>query len=544
MSNKQTEATKSTCEAKTNKSELVREYKASNPQATTKEISRATGTTQRYAAEVIRRENRRAAQGKGLTYGRNTNTPENEVICPYRIDADVRSFLINTYGQSHGIFACLLLSQESTDLPSLSRFLLSGCHVKSLSRLLRGLAPRDYYSASYLASFQREMPFYADIGPASEGKHARRCLEFSFSEDVTLEIESILKRSSGRLVNVFTGKESQTFPPVTLSKDKAIKDIQLRMNDQDLDYSSLIKDRSSAIGRVLDEIRNDSARYLQRSMFEKIRHSPKPLYSAKERTVRLYALGSSLMSLCRSARKALFNGFVQFDLKHAQVSIIAKLWEAEDIKERLSSGNLWKDMQRNTGLSKDLLKKILYTIIFGGSLSQAIHDASKELGEEFSYHKTSAKVLKDPLFNRLYSASIIQTKKLKESQSCIDAFNHERLIPTGKVTDKKGKSVEPEKGKFRSEDFRSAKACQAQSYEMAIMLPMVKYLLDKEVSIWLFLHDGIILPEGSEVHFDECRRIVREAASAFGIDIDLTMEVIHGDSQVQASPVAKMGDAA
>lgn len=342
----------------TSLNERIREHIYWNPDHSNNEVAKALNCTSKSVRNERAKEKKRQKKGKGLTYGDGSNTPENEALSPYVIDSALRDFLLSAYGRDHGILACLILSQESSDHPSLPCLALAACHHESFKRILRGLAPSDHRCAPYLSSFLRDFPFYAHISGASEGGHARQCIEFGFPSDIWASIESI-QRAPGpkKLVNVFTGHPCRSSPPVVVSDIDSVKLIQLALNQQDLDYRGLLDERIASIEKALDSISADSSRVKQRSMFAKIQESPKPLYSAKKNTARIYAHGASLMGLCRPARRELFRGYVQFDLKHAQVSIIARLWAAEAIQERLKSGNLWKDLVRNTGVDKDVLKK-------------------------------------------------------------------------------------------------------------------------------------------------------------------------------------------
>lgn len=150
----------------------------------------------------------------------------------------------------------------------------------------------------------------------------------------------------------------------------------------------------------------------------------------------------------------------------------------------------------------------------------------------------SSKILKDPIFQQLYSCSMAYSDKVRKTQSCIDAFGRELFPSRGDA------KLFTKSGKVKAKKIRSMKACQAQSFEMAVMAEVVRYLQDNGVDIWLFLHDGIILSPGTEVHFEECSKIVREKAASFGIDMELSMEFIGEDSPKPAPPSSPVKEAA
>ena len=101
---------------------------------------------------------------------------------------------------------------------------------------------------------------------------------------------------------------------------------------------------------------------------------PQPFYGAtpKENTVRLFSY-AHIPQLRREVRKVFTKGWIEADLRCAQLAICARLWEVHSVLEFLyQSGNIWEYLYAHLRLPKELqqeakpaLKEALYSVCYG-----------------------------------------------------------------------------------------------------------------------------------------------------------------------------------
>lgn len=506
-------------ETKRNCSELIREYFYNNPEATNNQCAKELNCAAKYVRTERSREKKRQERGKGLTIGWNTNASEYDALSYHCIPENIRNYLLERFGDL-GVFVSYLLSNGLTEYISLSQLILSACHPDSRRHILRGKRPPKVLSQKFLRLLDSNRPFLLDIQRPIKKSRPRHCKDFLLPGDVLDKIEA-LQAESSRLVNVFSGRAFRDTRTPEPCSEPEIEKVRLGLMAQTLDYDSLIERNLPRALAKLEKIRPDRENFiLTYSHLSRVKGSPTPVYSGKAKTQRIYPEGLNLLNLRREIRETLFHGKLQFDLQHAQFSIVSTLWDDEDLKKRAKSGSLWRDLVSSTGLPKEVVKTMLYAMLFGANLGEAMH-AVVEKKLRYGYTELREALRKEPLFEQLDRASKAFSERIRANSSCIDAYGNE-LHPSGK--------------KATESDIRSMKAVHAQSYEVAIMAPVVQYLLDQKAPIWLFLHDGLILDPECDVHFEECSRIAREKAASFGIDIVLSKEVLGEDGQQPAAP--------
>jgi hypothetical protein len=101
---------------------------------------------------------------------------------------------------------------------------------------------------------------------------------------------------------------------------------------------------------------------------------PQPFYGAtpKENTVRLFSY-AHIAQLRREVRKVFTQGWIEADLRCAQLAICARLWEVHSVLEFLyQNGNIWEYLYAHLRLprefqqaAKPALKQAVYSVCYG-----------------------------------------------------------------------------------------------------------------------------------------------------------------------------------
>ena len=199
-------------------------------------------------------------------------------------------------------------------------------------------------------------------------------------------------------------------------------------------------------------------------------------------------------------------GHVEFDLHHAQLAIVAKIWNIPSVDAFLSSGrSLWKELVAHMGLTnissetyedvKWFLKKYTYATIFGmneenltkGNTARinrlkklGIKSAAKKVSgldndlAAFGVENAGEKFTSYPLIADLLAARDRMLKTIKNSIGMHNAYGQLIVVKPG----------------F---DERDVLAQVAQSYEMYLLNPILEYVKhNKEyMSISCQQHDGV-----------------------------------------------------
>ncbi len=97
---------------------------------------------------------------------------------------------------------------------------------------------------------------------------------------------------------------------------------------------------------------------------------PKPMIHTVEKTARLYGSYPSLLSIRKDVRRQLTRGWYEYDLKSAQLAIVAKKWGVTDLQVLLETqGSAWAYLADELGVDlqtiKPDLKTAIYALVFG-----------------------------------------------------------------------------------------------------------------------------------------------------------------------------------
>jgi len=124
-------------------------------------------------------------------------------------------------------------------------------------------------------------------------------------------------------------------------------------------------------------------------MTEKALHrimiDPKPLLRPVDNSVRAFSHQASLTTVKREVRKILTRDWVEYDLRYAQLAIVARLWRIPELLEFLEGNTSpWTYLTRTLAPSasdkeqaKDIIKNAVYALIFGSSEKRAMEIIGK-----------------------------------------------------------------------------------------------------------------------------------------------------------------------
>ena len=279
----------------------------------------------------------------------------------------------------------------------------------------------------------------------------------------------------------------------------------------------------------IERITNPNAQRIQKLILQTIKERPIPVYVPTANSDRLFTMGASMQNLKKNVRKALTQGWVEFDLSSAQLAIIAKQWDVPEIIEFLESGKrLWSDLISYLGLSnldkesyervKGTLKDHTYGIIFGMGEDRLINELNISLsdfgvvngGQSFLAHPVMKAVLiaRKKRVNTLLKAGF--TTEVYDQASPYDA-------PTLKTI------------KISKKNVLSVLAQQAQAMEQVLIYPAFQLTNETtDFQITLYQFDGFSVSFSNksrqEYWTNRICEVVNEACEYYGIKSFLVWE--------------------
>lgn len=166
-------------------------------------------------------------------------------------------------------------------------------------------------------------------------------------------------------------------------------------------------------------------------------------YRPVTNSARVFAVGTSLHQLPRSMSEDAFRGAVALDLRSSQLAIVAREWNLPKVQEFLMSGpSFWDEILGYLGLEsrfKDLLKRVLYSLIFGMSKAGKAGPTSLErmLLNGVDEHGGIAsplvrKFFRHPIIAALLAGRSAQMKRIKDAGGVKDCFGRWLLVGNGK----------------------------------------------------------------------------------------------------------------
>jgi len=257
---------------------------------------------------------------------------------------------------------------------------------------------------------------------------------------------------------------------------------------------------------VASKLPNPVTRRRNESMMDSVHLYPKPLYRQAEKTARIYGIGGGFLNLKSDVRKRLTSDWVKIDLTHAQLSIVSKLWDLPGLRKYVDGikGGFWRGLCKECGIpysddAKAAMKEALYSVIFGSREDQVKYRLWPEIGT-----KSAQDLVNHQIFKSLFEARQSRFLALCKDWTLKDAYGNESKL--------EGWTTQHQRYKMAM----SMLACQAQSYELAILAPIFDYALstmgtDHPFWVTAFLHDGLWIqcdPESAIDHVGHIKVLV------------------------------------
>lgn len=259
----------------------------------------------------------------------------------------------------------------------------------------------------------------------------------------------------------------------------------------------------------------------QRRLLNAIAVQPQPFYgpSREGNTERIFAVGESLCSLKREVRKAMCVGLWEFDLKSAQLAIVAKVWGIPELQEFLGrqGASIWNELceylevpQDNWTRAKDVLKEAVYSLVYG---------RSKRNIDRNSFDKLRS--LGVPAPDRFFDHELIQAVWSAKKRKIEGILRDEGLVLHW------GKRVELEGGSplSRIRQIRSLLARHSQAVELDLIHPVYQLAsqVPREFKVILHQHDGVTIAfsRREDRWKQRIQEVVRERARELGVLTEL-----------------------
>lgn len=234
-----------------------------------------------------------------------------------------------------------------------------------------------------------------------------------------------------------------------------------------------------------------------------------PFYKPTAGSPRIFAYNENLLGLQREVRKALTKGWLECDLKSAQLAICAKTWEVVRAQKFLrEGGNIWDSLFEHFQIEKNestkrIFKTGLYALMFGAQ-KKKMTEIFDPLGQD-----SLEKFLSHRIIKSMWRARRKQLSLIRKNKGAINYF---------------GQFIS-----LRNFSARSILSQLAQAYELALLYPVVKLAKsDIRFKITLWQHDGFSLhiakPEDKENLVFNLKYVVMAKAQELGIKTELEME--------------------
>lgn len=158
-------------------------------------------------------------------------------------------------------------------------------------------------------------------------------------------------------------------------------------------FASTITNPNSMTGAIAiaTSLPNPVVRRSQLALLQKIASQPKPFYgaSSKDKTVRIFSRNASVLQLRNDIKHALISNWSTFDLKSAQLAIVAKDWGINSLATLLGdpSKSVWTELATPLqgvpfSIAKPAIKTAMYSIAYGGSETGVRSELDRTLSDE------------------------------------------------------------------------------------------------------------------------------------------------------------------
>lgn len=317
------------------------------------------------------------------------------------------------------------------------------------------------------------------------------------------------RRTGGDLVEFATGvvwtRRSQgeasrsmrlrALETMKLSRNAETTRLLEHLNSLPANSFTSIRSRIGVAHELVDELGRDTER--QHNLLRAIEQFCQPLYQPVDKSVRVYSLNESYLRLKREVRERLTEGWMRADLKSAQLAIVAAKWGCPELREFLGAKHsVWPSLLTHLGVTqsdenKAKLKEFTYALVFG--MSKA---GLRRMANEFwpSVKNPWTRLTSNSVLAEVLHARTRHFELVRRDGFAVDAFGRRLTLAS------RAKSH----GSYQGDSARSLLAQVAQSWELALMLPVLDMAEQNQgpsgFRLMLWLHDGIA------IHVPDARR--------------------------------------
>ena len=360
------------------------------------------------------------------------------------------------------------------------------------------LKTKDYNGLSFLKSFQEVVPDFKFYSSNSEKGLARSVKSDGMPAWVHEERAKLINTDLDDLDTYFDdgskyspAKRKKTYEQMFTEVEAKIDDLGLTPNDKTYKvikylhersqrrYNQMLKENWGEALAVAKAIKKDKAREVALRHLDTIRQYPLPVLMPVEGSDRAFSYIESPMTINREVRKVLMKGYDEYDLKSAQLAVVATLWKMPALKAFLADGrSVWQYLAYMLDLPleplyKEGFKKGLYTLVFGGS--EAKIKASLTSASYGRLQKRTQDFLEIPMIEELLDA---REKRM------------DSLLFDGATETASGKLL-----RVYEDNIKSVLAQEAQSLELELIYPVFKLAMqpNAQFEIVLYQFDGLTI---------------------------------------------------
>ena len=250
-------------------------------------------------------------------------------------------------------------------------------------------------------------------------------------------------------------------------------------------FTKVVRQNFDQAWELALDLQEQRKRQAALNLLRVIREQPQPFYrpSRAGRTVRLYPLNESMLLLKKDVRKALTQGWAEYDLRSSQLAIVATTWGIPSARAFLESGkSIWAELNALYELepaeeTKKAFKTALYSLIFGMSRPHIEGKLTRDF-MKLRIRRKGARLFDHALIQDLLSARERKMREV-EAQGYGDTIFGKRI------------PVVADEGEPERTNVRSIMAEQAQAVELALIYPVFELAATSDdFDIVLFQHDG------------------------------------------------------
>ena len=253
-------------------------------------------------------------------------------------------------------------------------------------------------------------------------------------------------------------------------------------------FSSVVSKHRPAAWSYVNGMRAGRSKVMTEKALHRIMIDPKPLLRPVENSVRAFSHQASLTTVKREVRKILTRDWVEYDLRYAQLAIVARLWRIPELLEFLEGNTSpWTHLTRTLAPSasdkeqaKDIIKNALYALIFGSSEKRAM-----EIIGKLDNPPSKQEFFSIDLIDWLFQARERQLQKITDEGFAVTFYGKEILAPKNEGG-RRWWTDQPE-------NARSILAQQAHAIEMELITQIYDVLEDRpdDATIMLNQFDGV-----------------------------------------------------